>query len=79
MVFISLQSGSNGNCLYVESGGVRLLFDAVISGRKARAAPHGDMSITDCIIRLYHPDTADVQVMRQPPLSLFRGELWIKR
>jgi phosphoribosyl 1,2-cyclic phosphodiesterase len=29
---ISLQSGSNGNCIYVESDGVRLLFDAGISG-----------------------------------------------
>ncbi len=32
----SLQSGSNGNCTYVEAGGVRLLFDAGISGRQAR-------------------------------------------
>lgn len=30
--FVSLQSGSNGNCYFVESGGVRLLFDAGISG-----------------------------------------------
>ena len=29
---ISLQSGSNGNCVYVEAGGVKLLFDAGISG-----------------------------------------------
>jgi len=33
---IALQSGSNGNCVYVESAGVRLLFDAGISGKKAR-------------------------------------------
>lgn len=32
---ISLQSGSNGNCIYVESGDVRLLFDAGISGKQA--------------------------------------------
>lgn len=32
----SLQSGSNGNCIYVEAGGKRLLFDAGISGRQAR-------------------------------------------
>jgi phosphoribosyl 1,2-cyclic phosphodiesterase len=39
----SLQSGSNGNCTYVEAGGVRLLFDAGISGRQAqqRLALHG--------------------------------------
>ena len=33
---ISLQSGSNGNCIYVETGGVRLLLDAGISGEQAR-------------------------------------------
>jgi phosphoribosyl 1,2-cyclic phosphodiesterase len=32
---ISLQSGSNGNCLYVEAGGRKLLFDAGISGKQA--------------------------------------------
>jgi phosphoribosyl 1,2-cyclic phosphodiesterase len=32
----SLQSGSNGNSIYVEADGVRLLFDAGISGRRAR-------------------------------------------
>jgi phosphoribosyl 1,2-cyclic phosphodiesterase len=35
MIVISLQSGSNGNCTYVESGHTRLLFDAGISGRQA--------------------------------------------
>ena len=35
MITFSLQSGSNGNCIYVETGGVRLLFDAGISGRMA--------------------------------------------
>jgi phosphoribosyl 1,2-cyclic phosphodiesterase len=32
---ISLQSGSNGNCIYVESADVRLLFDAGIPGIRA--------------------------------------------
>ena len=43
MIAISLQSGSNGNCIYVESCGVRLLFDAGISGVAAerRLAAHG--------------------------------------
>lgn len=36
MIVLSLQSGSNGNCLYVESRGTRLLFDAGISGRTAQ-------------------------------------------
>ncbi len=43
MKVISLQSGSNGNCIYVESGGTRLLFDAGISGSRVeqRLAQHG--------------------------------------
>lgn len=43
MIVISLQSGSNGNCVYVEAGGQRLLFDAGISGRQAqvRLAQYG--------------------------------------
>lgn len=36
MLTIPLQSGSNGNCIYVEAGGVRLLFDAGISGCRAK-------------------------------------------
>ncbi len=36
MFVLSLQSGSNGNSIYVEAGGVRLLFDAGISGCQAR-------------------------------------------
>lgn len=36
MNIISLQSGSTGNCFYVETQGVRLLFDAGISGRAAQ-------------------------------------------
>ena len=35
MNLISLQSGSNGNCIYVEAGDVKLLFDAGISGKQA--------------------------------------------
>jgi phosphoribosyl 1,2-cyclic phosphodiesterase len=43
MKVISLQSGSNGNCIYVEADRVRLLFDAGISGKQAqtRLAAHG--------------------------------------
>ena len=36
MKVIALQSGSNGNCYVVEGGGVRLVVDAGISGRRAR-------------------------------------------
>lgn len=34
MRMVSLQSGSNGNCIFVEYQGVRLLFDAGLSGAK---------------------------------------------
>ncbi len=43
MRMVVLQSGSNGNCVYVEAGRVRLLVDAGISGLQAklRLAFHG--------------------------------------
>jgi phosphoribosyl 1,2-cyclic phosphodiesterase len=42
MITFSLQSGSNGNSIYVEAGEVRLLFDAGISAREimGRLARH---------------------------------------
>jgi phosphoribosyl 1,2-cyclic phosphodiesterase len=49
----SLQSGSNGNAVFVEAGGVRLLFDAGISGETAdrRMAAHGrDIRQADALI-----------------------------
>ena len=53
MIAIALQSGSNGNCIYVEAGGARLLFDAGISGRQAerRLAAFGrDIRRVDAVI-----------------------------
>ena len=53
MITFSLQSGSNGNAIYVESNGVRLLFDAGISGRLAerRMARYGrDIRDLDAVI-----------------------------
>jgi phosphoribosyl 1,2-cyclic phosphodiesterase len=53
MKLISLQSGSNGNCLYVQSRGVRLLFDAGISGSQAqqRLDGHGqDIARVDALL-----------------------------
>ena len=53
MFILSLQSGSNGNCIYVESRGVGLLLDAGISGRRAqeRLAEHGrDISAVDAVV-----------------------------
>jgi len=35
VIAVSLQSGSNGNCVYVETEGMKLLFDAGISGSEA--------------------------------------------
>ncbi|TWT55094.1 putative metallo-hydrolase YycJ [Rubripirellula amarantea] len=60
MEVISLQSGSSGNCIYVETKGVRLLFDAGISGRAAemRLAEHGK-DIRDCDALIISHDHRD--------------------
>ena len=53
MEVIALQSGSSGNCIYVEAGGKQLLFDAGISGIQAetRLADHGrDIRDIDALI-----------------------------
>lgn len=53
MITFSLQSGSNGNAIYVEAGDVRLLFDAGLSGRQAqgRMRVHGrDIRDVDAVI-----------------------------
>ncbi len=53
MLTFALQSGSNGNCIYVEAAGTRLLFDAGISGAQAkeRMAAHGrDIRQVDAVI-----------------------------
>jgi len=50
---VVLQSGSNGNCVYVEAGGIRLLVDAGISGLQAqrRLACHGvDIRQVDALL-----------------------------
>ncbi len=53
MKIIALQSGSHGNCFYVEADGVRLLVDAGISGRQAqlRLKTHGrDIHRVDALL-----------------------------
>ncbi len=53
VVAIALQSGSNGNCIYVETEDVRLLFDAGIPGSHAekRLAAYGrDIREVDAVI-----------------------------
>jgi phosphoribosyl 1,2-cyclic phosphodiesterase len=63
VIAISLQSGSNGNCIYVETGGVRLLFDAGISCVQAakRLAMHGrDIKDVDALI-ISHDHSDHVQ------------------
>jgi phosphoribosyl 1,2-cyclic phosphodiesterase len=56
----SLQSGSNGNSIYVETADARLLFDAGISGKQAadRMACHG-RDIRDCDAVIISHDHAD--------------------
>jgi phosphoribosyl 1,2-cyclic phosphodiesterase len=57
---ISLQSGSNGNCTYVEAAGARLLLDAGISGAKAErrlaAAGRDIRDVTAVVISHDHRD-----------------------
>ena len=53
MKAVSLQSGSNGNCIYVETDDVRILFDAGISGIQAekRLKTIGrDIRDIDCVV-----------------------------
>lgn len=53
MIAISLQSGSNGNCYYVEANGTKLLFDAGITASMAarRLDEHGrDIKDVDALI-----------------------------
>ncbi len=60
MITYSLQSGSNGNAIYVEAGDVRLLFDAGISGKTAegrmRVRGHEIRDVTALIISHDHAD-----------------------
>ena len=52
MILISLQSGSNGNCLYVETQSTRVLIDAGISARQANtrlAATGRDIGSVDAL------------------------------
>ena len=53
MIAISLQSGSNGNCYYVETDNIKLLFDAGITASMAakRLEEHGrDIKDVDALI-----------------------------
>lgn len=60
MITFSLQSGSNGNSIYVEADGVRLLFDAGISAREimGRLARHdrNPRDLTAIIVSHEHTD-----------------------
>ncbi|HWL93326.1 MAG TPA: MBL fold metallo-hydrolase [Phycisphaerae bacterium] len=60
MLTVSLQSGSNGNCIYVEAGDVRLLFDAGISGKQAavRLAARG-RDIHECTALILSHEHSD--------------------
>lgn len=60
MIALSLQSGSSGNCIYVETGDVKLLFDAGISGSQAERrlafAGRDIRDVTALIISHEHAD-----------------------
>jgi phosphoribosyl 1,2-cyclic phosphodiesterase len=60
MNLLSLQSGSNGNCIYVEACGIKLLFDAGISGKRAAETLAGaDRDITSIDALIISHDHAD--------------------
>lgn len=77
----SLQSGSNGNAIYVECDGVRLLFDAGISPRRARQrlALHGGSldNVAALIVSHAHSDhiryAARFQAEFGVPVFMTRG------
>jgi phosphoribosyl 1,2-cyclic phosphodiesterase len=81
MIAISLQSGSNGNCIYLEAGGMRLLFDAGISGSRARkrlASHNRDINEVDALIVSHdhsdHVRSAGIyHRMFEIPLYMTRG------
>lgn len=83
MFLLALQSGSNGNCLYVEAGGVRLLVDAGISGQsaKSRLAEYGrDIRQVDAILVSHdHADHArSIGIFQRkfgPPIYATAGTL----
>ena len=63
MITFALQSGSNGNAIYVEADGARLMFDAGISARQAklRMQQHGrSMHDIDALV-LSHDHTDHVR------------------
>jgi phosphoribosyl 1,2-cyclic phosphodiesterase len=77
MIAISLQSGSNGNCIYVETGGVKLLFDAGICGSETErrlASYRRDIRQIDAVI-ISHDHADHVKyagvLQRKYGLSLF--------
>jgi phosphoribosyl 1,2-cyclic phosphodiesterase len=53
MIAVSVQSGSNGNCIYVQTPGARLIFDAGVSGicaQRRLAALGVDISAADAMM-----------------------------
>ena len=83
MIAISLQSGSSGNCTYVEAGGVKLLFDAGLPGREtgARLTRYGfDIRAVEALVISHdHADHARcagvLHRMYGIPLCATRGTL----
>jgi phosphoribosyl 1,2-cyclic phosphodiesterase len=74
MEFIALQSGSSGNCIFVEAAGQRLLFDAGISGRQAEqrlAAAGRDIRDVDALVISHdHSDHARAMGIYQRKFGL---------
>ncbi|SIS75222.1 MBL fold metallo-hydrolase [Alicyclobacillus vulcanalis] len=81
MQFCVLASGSNGNCLYLESGDTRILLDAGLSGRqletRLRAQCERELrEITAVLVTHEHDDHVKglVQVAKKSEAPLFMTE-----
>ncbi len=81
MEVIALQSGSSGNCIYVEAAGQRLLFDAGISGRQAeqRLAAHGrEIRDVDALV-ISHDHNDHVRAMGSLSAKVFAADSYHSR
>lgn len=75
---ISLQSGSNGNCVYVESGNVRIFFDAGLSCSKVeeRLAEHGRSALNADALFISH-DHSDHVSCAGPMIRRFNIPMYV--
>ena len=74
----SLQSGSNGNCIYIEANNTKILVDAGLSGKhvKSRLASH-DVDADDIDAVLISHSHSDHMTCAGVYNRMFRADLWM--